>query len=138
MKITTAKTLILSAGALLLAAGCSGPTKAYPGDTRSASETATLRPQGVTLRKVNGVDIGFTSSGATILPGTNEIELTVDASNFNVRDHNTVYKLRLEAQPGATYAITGQRGDGRLCAFPIDGQSGLPDFKAPAGCLYRE
>ena len=118
---------------------CTGPTQAYPGAARGSSETATLRPQGVTLRRVNGVAISMTSSGATVLPGANEVELTIDESNFNSGDKDTnIYKLRLDARAGATYAITGARGDGRLCVFPLYPDTGLPNFGSPAGCVYRD
>ena len=128
--------LLIAAG---IFCGCTGPTKAYSGSSRSSDETATLIPQGVTLLKVNGVDVPTTSSGAIVLPGPAEIVLSINQSNFNLRDPvASSYKLRLDAKPGVRYAITGQRGDGRLCAFPIDPESGLPDFKASAGCLYRE
>lgn len=88
---------------------------------------------------MNGKDVAATSSGATVLPGQNELEVSIDQSNFNLRDPNQArFKLRLDAKAGVTYAITGQRGDGRLCAFPLDPQNGLPDFRSPAGCLIRE
>ena len=130
---------VTAASFCLLVGGCSGPTQAYPGAARSASETATLRPQGVSLVRVNGVAISMTSSGASVLPGNNDVELTIDASNFNSADKDTnIYKLRLDAQPGVTYAITGARGDGRLCAFPLYADTGLPNFNSPAGCVYRD
>ena len=118
---------------------CVGPTKAYPGSTKSNGETALIKPQGVTLRRVNGVEISAASSGARILPGANEVELTIDASNFNSPglDAN-VYKLKLDAKPGVAYAITGQRGGGYLCAYPINPSTGLAEFTNPAGCLTRE
>lgn len=136
-KLSCVLIVILSATGIL--SGCTGPTKAYTGPSRSADETATLIPQGVTLLRVNGIDIPTTSSGAVVLAGRTEIELSIDQSNFNLKDPSQPsYKLRLDAKAGRRYAITGQRGDGRLCAFPIDPTSGLPDFKASAGCLYRE
>ncbi len=131
-------TLLVGAILLCLINGCSGPTRAYSGSARAADETALLRPQGVTMRKVNGVELSSTSSGATVLPGSNTVELTVDQSNFNAPDRApTLYTLQLNAQSGVTYAITGARGDGRLCAFPLFPESGLPNFSSPAGCAVR-
>lgn len=126
--------LLLSA----LLSSCSGLTRGYSGPTRADSETAILLPQGCSLRTVNGIDVGNTSSGARVLEGQNEIELTVDESNFNSRgrDENR-YKLRLDAKAGISYAITGRRGDGRLCAFPLDPGTGQPDLLSPAGCIAR-
>src|SRR5689334_252967 len=106
MTIYNVKLFLGLAAVMLLSSGCTGPTNAFSGSLPD-DQTATIRPQGVTLRRVNGVDIGATSSGARVRAGTNEIELTIDNSNFNSRDVDTnIYKLRLEAQPGATYAIT--------------------------------
>lgn len=129
----------LSIPIYFLLSGCVGPTKAYPGSTHSDEDTALLKPQGVTLRRVNGVDINAASSGARILPGTNEVELTIDASNFNSPglDAN-VYKMKIDAKPGVNYAITGERGGGYLCAYPINPETGLTEFTNPAGCLTRE
>ncbi len=123
----------------MFSSGCFGTTQAYPGGSRSGAETATLIPQGVRLHKVNGFDIGTLSSGVTIIPGPNEIELSLNESNFNLRDPSQArYKLLMDAKPGMKYAITGQRGDGRLCAFPLDPRTGQPEFSAPAGCLTRQ
>ena len=123
----------------LLFAACTGTTQGYAGAARSSDEVATVKPQGVRIHRVNGVDVAATSSGATVLPGTNELELSIDQSNFNLRDpRESRFKLRLEAKAGVTYAITGRRGGEGLCAFPIDPGNGQPDYTAPAGCLYRE
>jgi len=118
---------------------CVGPTKAYPGSTKSNEDTALIKPQGVTLRRVNGVDISAASSGARILPGENEIELTIDASNFNSPGLDPqIHKLTIRVRAGVDYAITGERGGGYLCAYPINPSTGLTEFSEPAGCLTRE
>ena len=114
--------------------GCFGPTRAYLGPLRSSDQTATVLPQGVRLRSVNEVSVPATSSGATILPGKNVVEFTVDESNFNSPGPNgNVYSIEMVAEAGMTYAITGVRGDSRLCAFPLN-ESGMPTLTAPAGC----
>jgi hypothetical protein len=129
------------AAALLISSGtaCLGLTQAYPGSSRPDSETATLLPQGVSIVRVNGYSIPATSSGASILSGRNTVEFTVDESNFNSRERDpNVYTIELDAAAHTSYAITGRRGDARLCAFPILPETGQPDLANPAGCMKRK
>lgn len=127
------------AGAVSLAVtGCSS-TKGYDGVPGQGVQVANVRGNGCTFNAVNGKNLGSLVSSVEILPGKNEIVLTVDASNFNSRGpSDPTFKLIMDAQPGVNYVVTGRRGEGRLCAFPIIPDSGEPDFHHAAGCIVRE
>jgi hypothetical protein len=121
----------------LLFSGCT-TTKAYPGDARPSSELALLRGYGVTMQTVNAVQVGITSGAVKILPGPNEVKLTINASNFNspgIDDY--VYTLKFNAEAGKEYVITSQRGIGRVCAWLVNPLTGSPDFTKSAGCLTK-
>ncbi|MCB0322861.1 MAG: hypothetical protein KDD69_04785 [Bdellovibrionales bacterium] len=121
---------------LLCCAGCSTAT-GYEGPRKAAEEVATVEGWGVTLHRVNGKTIGVNASGVEVLPGSNEFELTVDASNYHTTGPEDGARfLTMQAEAGSKYAVTAKRGDGRVCAFPLDMQ-GDPDFSHPAGCLER-
>jgi hypothetical protein len=121
-------------GLLLVCCSC-GSTKGYKGPNDTGVETAQVKAHGVEFQRVNGIEVGINSSGLEILAGKNEIELTINASNYNDRGPNPkVYKIVMNAEPGMKYAVTGRRGSGKLCAFPLN-DAGDPDFSAPAGCI---
>ncbi len=114
--------------------GCA-TTKGYEGPSRASGETATVKAFGVEFYSVNGISVGANSSGLSVLPGRNQIELVVNASNFNAReDGNKRMILNIDVEAGKTYAVTGPRGGGGLCAYPLNA-AGDPIFQEPAGCL---
>lgn len=120
----------------LAATGCT-TTKGYSGPTRPDDQLATVVAHGVTFESANGVRVGSFSSKVEVPAGKNEFELTINPANFNDPDRpRRNYKLIMQAEAGKTYAITGRRGDARLCAFPLT-KSGDPDFSASAGCIVR-
>ena len=111
--------------------------KGYSGASLPAGELATVVAHGVAFESANGIPVGVLSSSIEIPAGKNELLLTINASNFNDADNaQRQYKLTMLAEGGKTYAITGRRGDARLCAFPLL-SSGDPDFNASAGCVER-
>ena len=127
---------ILALGILGLMLTACSMTKGYEGPSRGADEVARVHAHGVTFKSVNGIDVGSVSSGLEIPPGETEIRLLVNASNFNARgiDHSD-YLLRMVAEAGREYSVTGKRGHRRLCAFPLNENTGQPEFDRPAGCI---
>jgi hypothetical protein len=110
-------------------------TKGYDGPTRSSDELATVKAFGVEFYFVNGKAVSATSSGLSLLPGHNQIEFTVNASNFNAaQDGKKRMILNVNLEAGKTYAVTGPRGGGGLCAYPLN-SAGDPIYEEPAGCL---
>jgi len=119
---------------IVLVSAC-GVTKGFGGSAQDRAKVAIVRPHGVDFKSVNGISVGAGSTGLLILPGINEIELTINATNYHdTSDPRRVHKLVMTAEPGKEYAVTARRGDGRLCAFPLN-TSGAPDFSAAAGCV---
>ena len=122
---------LLSMGLL----GC-GTTKAYEGPSRSSDQVARLLAHGVRFHTVNGVSVSAFSSSVTVLPGKNVITLSTEPGSYTARDiENTELTIEFDAVAGTTYAVTGRRGEQRLCAFPINSESGDIDLTKPAGCL---
>ena len=127
--------LAVSCGAALLVSACS-PAKGYSGPSKKPNQLAIIRAHGVTLHQVNGMEIGATSTGVLVLPGRNDLRLTINQSNYNDPGPNSkVYQLVVNAQAGKQYSVTGRRGDGRLCAWEIDERTGKPNFSRSAGCI---
>ena len=121
-----------------LVVACS-PAKGYQGPTKKPNQLAIVRGHGVTLHQVNGIEIGATSTGILVLPGRNELQLTINQSNYNTRGANTkVYQLIMNAEAGKQYSVTGKRGDGRLCAWEIDPATGQPNYSVSAGCIAAQ
>ena len=119
----------------LLVVGCSSQ-QAYLGSHRANDEIAVIRGFGVSLRKVNDIEIGSNSSAVDVLPGKNRVVVTADASNYNMLgSEGTFLVLEVNAEAGKQYAITSQRGIGRLCAYEIESSTGQPDYHRSAGCL---
>lgn len=115
-----------------LLTGCIGPQSFV---TDSSSGSALIKAFGVTIHKVNGQDFSSISSGALIPLGSNEILLSVDASNFQMLNTDkSLIRIRFTASKDTTYAITSARGYRRLCVYPLAKESGLPDYNHPAGC----
>jgi len=120
----------------VLMVGCGFTKRAYEGSSRSSSEVANLRAHGVRIHTVNGMEIGSAVAEVEILPGKNEVAVSITQGNYNMLNrHDEVFKFSIEAKAGTTYSITGRRGDGRLCAWPIIPETGKPDFQHPAGCF---
>ncbi len=114
-------------------------TRAYDGPARSSSEVSRVKIHGGNFIRVNGISIGDSTSEVEVLAGRNVVELAVSATNFQARNEGEpVLKLALIAKPATNYIITGQRGDGRLCAWPVQEDTGDPDFSSPSGCVYRD
>lgn len=123
--------LLISAG---LISGCF-TQRAYNDNPAEGVEPATVRGHGVTLEKVNSVPVSVNTARVEVLPGKNEVALTVNSSNFNYSERSgDVHTLVFEAAPGTDYVITARRGGGRVCAFPLS-SSGDPRFNTPAGCI---
>ena len=124
---------------LLLSLPSCTTAKGYTGSGPVGLKTAVVRAHGVTFHTVNGIEVGATATGVEVLPGENEIRLTINASNFNDRGLNsTVYTLLFDAEPGKEYSVTGRRGDARLCAWEIDQNNGQPNFREPRGCISKQ
>lgn len=133
----TAKQIAVSL-LLTTATGCAA-TKGYDGSAPSGTDVASVRADGVTFHSVNGKPVGMMSHGLEVLPGKSAIVLTVNASNFNSRGpSDPTFLLEFQAEPGANYVVTGQRGDGRVCAWRINPDSGEPDTLRPAGCITQQ
>lgn len=115
--------------------GCS-LAKGYGGPEKQPNQLAIIRAHGVTLHQVNGIEIGATSAGVLVLPGRNQLQLTINQSNYNDPGPNTqLYELYVNAEAGKQYSVTGKRGDGRLCAWELDATTGEPNFSKAAGCI---
>lgn len=96
---------------------------------------AFVRAYGVKIHSVNGEPYGVNTSRAVISPGTNEFVVSAEASNYQMLGNaNIPMKITVQAEAGKDYAITGARGDRRLCAFPLLSETGQPDYSSPAGC----
>lgn len=131
-------TSVIASVVLAVGTGCVSQ-KAYSGSSLDKEQKATVVGHGVTLHKVNGVSIAAIATGAEVAPGKNQIELSINSSNYNGRaPESPIYTLVLNAEAGKEYAITGRRGERNLCAWPLDPQTGDPDFGHPAGCIARE
>lgn len=129
--------LVILSSFLIFLHACS-VVRGFSGGSANRADLAIVRGHGVFIERVNQTLISDTVSGVLVLPGRNEVDFTIDPSTFNSRGPDEhVYKIIFEAAPGTQYVITGQRGDGRLCAWPIVPESGDPDFSKPAGCAVR-
>lgn len=118
--------------------GCS-LAKGYHGATLPDSELATLRGHGVTIHQVNDLEIGATAAGVSVPAGENRIYFTINASNY--QDQGTItdlYEIKATVVAEKEYVITGQRGDGRVCAWLVSETNGLPDFGQSAGCVIAK
>ena len=126
---------LLLTGPLLLAA-CSYTTGYASNDGNE--KPAYVVGHGVSIREVNGISVGSLSRGAKVLPGPNEIKVSIDGGSINLGDPaGGLHTLKITAAPGATYAVSSQRGVGRMCAFLIDQQTGELNYHASAGCAER-
>jgi hypothetical protein len=125
---------LLAIGALTM--GCTGAQRGYDGPARESAEIAVVRTAGVTLEKVNGKKVGSTADAAEVLPGTNSIDFTINGGNYGLRTADYgLFTVDFNAEPGKSYVITGQRGDGKLCVWERFEDTGLPDLEKPAGCI---
>ncbi len=114
--------------------GCT-TTRGYDGPAQPKAQVATIKAHGVRFHSVNGKPVGVSSSTVEVLPGRNEIELTVDESNYVAGSESKLFLLPLNVEAGKSYAVTGRRGDGRLCAWPIIPETGDPADRNAAGCI---
>ncbi len=61
-----------------------------------------------------------------------------NASNYHdVREGSPPLRLEMRANAGVEYAITSKRGEGRICAFPLNPTTGDPIFEKASGCASR-
>lgn len=111
--------------------------RGYSGSTRPASELATIRGHGVTIHQVNDIEIGPTAPGVQVPGGKNVIYFTINSSNFNNPEEvRTLRELEVELRGGKEYIITGQRGDGQVCAWSVSTTDGSIDYSDhSAGCV---
>lgn len=126
--------------ALVLPISCiNTPQRFYSGE-RPGSDVAVVRAHGASLREVNGQPVRRDASEAHLAPGSNVILLSINASNFNAREpeDRRLYRLDLVAEPGASYVVTGRRGEARWCAWPVDRKSGQTVFQTPGACVTRQ
>ncbi len=138
----TGKQTVRSLGRLALIAllglsGCSLKTM-FDGESRPWDQVAVVRAYGVVIHRVNNKEFPSDGAGAVILPGTNKFIVSPQASNFQMLGGSDVQlSIVMVASAGVDYVITAQRGDGRLCAFPVAKETGLLDTAHPAGCASR-
>ena len=114
--------------------GCT-TTRGYDGPAQPKNQVAVVKAHGVRFHRVNGKPVSVSSSTVELLPGRNEIELTVDESNYVAGSEAKLFSLPLAVEAGKSYAVTGRRGNGRLCAWPIVPETGDPSDRNPAGCI---
>lgn len=128
---------VLIVGTILITGTGCNPMRGYEGPARDRSEVAVVRGHGVRFHRVNGRSFGVTEAGVEVLPGQNVFELTIDSSNYSgvMLGDPGVLTMTMNAEAGRNYYITGRRGDGRLCAFPVIAATGDPDLTKPAGCV---
>lgn len=126
--------LILSCALIALLSGCT-TTRGYDGPAQPKDKVAVVKAHGVRFHRVNGKPVSVSSAGVELLPGRNEIELTVDESNYVAGSDSKLFQLPLNVEAGKSYAVTGRRGDGRLCAWPIMPETGEPMDRNAAGCI---
>jgi hypothetical protein len=118
---------------------CSTLTKGFHGPYCACKNPSILRPQGVTLREVNGISVGPFSTGVEVLPGKNEVVLTLNPGNFTQAGASAVrYRLTMTAQGNREYAITTEPGRGHICAYEVDPHTGKPLYTISAGCAAME
>lgn len=129
---------LLAASIAALLSSCV-TSRGFQGSVPDGVTPAVVRGDGVKFLSVNGISLSDFSQEVEVLPGKNSITLSVNASNYIARaPEDPTFLLEFTAESAAKYVVTGRRGNGRLCAWKLNVQSGDPDFSSPAGCIVRQ
>ena len=107
--------------------------KGYMG-TACGWEEATLFPQGVIIRRSNGVEIPPEAKRVMVKYGENELWVSTGAPDDEELDSRPAYKLIFIARAEQRYAITQRGGDGLICVWETLPMSEEPDFTRSYGC----
>lgn len=121
--------------ALLVCAGCS-TYKGYHGSA-CGWEESTLFPQGVIIRRANGVEIPPTAKRVTVKYGENELWVSAGSPDDSGLKHRPAFKLIMIARPEQNYSITTQGYNGLICAWETLPMTEQPDFSRSYGCATQ-
>ncbi len=117
---------------VVLTCGC-GSQKGYAGPTRS--DTALVRSYGITITDINGISGNNGADSVVVAPGPNVIRFTLNRSNYRARsDTNLTFEVRFNALPNREYVLGGPPDGGALCAWEVNPDTGVSDYRVNAGC----
>ena len=120
------------AALLLVCAGCS-TYRGYMG-TACGWEEAVLFPQGIVIRRANGVEIPPQAERVTVRYGENELWVSTGSADDEVLYSRPPYKLIFIARAEQRYAVTQRGHDGLICVWEMLPMSEQPDFTRSYGC----
>ena len=137
IRFSVIRKIVLILMVVSIAVACS-VTRGYDSRDTSRGEPSLIRAHGVTFHTVNKITVSPMSNGVLVLPGDNHLTLTINSSNFNDPGNEPkILDLFVKSAAGREYAVTGQRGNGRVCAYLVDTTTGVVDFATSIGCVSR-